>query len=94
MSRYTTVDFIHLCDVPKGEERLKALAEDTGFNVEKIEPYEKDIEKILDFIQKFDNKYHVMAEEISFFEKNSFFGETLHAHIASDLRSIILLSIS
>jgi hypothetical protein len=90
----TTIDFIHLCDVPKGKERLKALAEATGFNVEIIEPYEKDIDKILDFIQKVDKKYHEMAEEKSFFEENSFFGETLHAHLSSDLRSIIILSIS
>lgn len=94
MSRYPTIDFIHLCDVPKGKERLNALAENTGFNVELIEPYEKDIEKILDFIQTVDKNYHEMAEKKSFFEDNSFFAGTFHGHIASDLRSIILLSLS
>lgn len=88
VEKYSTIDFIHLCRLAKGKERLRALAKDIGFKEELIEPYEEDIDIILDFILKIDKKCHELHGE------EFFFGLTLHAHIASDLRSILLLSIS
>lgn len=86
MGEFPTVDFIHLCRLDRGKDTLEGLANNLNLDIEIIEQYGDEIEKIMDFMLIVDDITHEKDE-------NEFLADTFHAHIASDLRSIIILSV-
>jgi hypothetical protein len=86
MGEFPTVDFIHLCRLDRGKDTLEGLANNLNLDIEIIEQYEDEIEKIMDFMLIVDDITHKRDE-------NEFLADTFHADIASDLRSIIILSV-
>lgn len=96
MSEFPTVDFIHLCRDHKNE-RLALLANNLGLPMEAVKLHQKELKLIMEFVKKIDERHHKSEELIKRIrtdETTTFLGTTLHGHLASDLRSIILLSIS
>lgn len=93
MSRYrTTVDFIHLCRDLDGQARLEALANNIRFQTKDLNKSRKNIESIMEFVKQVDSDYHKF--EVKSDVDRIFLGETLHSHIASDLRSSIILALT
>lgn len=93
MHKYpTTVNFIHICRDEKEQVRLNVLAKNIGFQLKTLRPYRKDILRICDFVKEIDEKLHSLVADDT--ENEIFLGQTLHGHIASDLRSLIILGLS
>ena len=85
MTRYkTTVDFIHICKDFTGRERLKKLAGNLGLELDDLKKYEGDIDTITEDVKEIDTKFHELEPKDN--GRCIFLGETLHAHLASDLR--------
>jgi len=93
MSRYrTTVDFIHLSRAYDKKAMFEALAKNIRFQVEILNPHRKNIESIMEFVKQVDSNYHKLKRKGD--ADSIFLGTTLHSHIASDLRSMIVLALT
>lgn len=92
MTRYkTTNDFIHLCKEYKGQERLSKLAENLKISERDFKLYAESIDKCCNFVSHIDTQYHKLADDED--STAVFLGHTLHSHISSDIRAIILLTL-
>jgi hypothetical protein len=90
MARTTTTQFLHISKEGGDTKRLKQLARKTGIPFARFEYRRKEVIRVLDFARDLDTKYHDYVDED---DSEVFLGLTLHTHIASDLRSLIILAI-
>ena len=92
MSYITTVKFNRICKDYEGEERIQKLAQNLRLDYDVIKKERDSIDKILDFVSDIDQKCHEYIHEED--DKGIFFATTMHSHIPSDMRSIILLELT
>jgi len=89
----TTIEFIETCSNFEPDERLNIIAGDIGIASGTLRSRRVDIEKILNFVSRIDEKYHEITGNVVR-QKNIFFDTTLHDSISSDIRSLIILGMT
>lgn len=85
-----TSHFIQKCRDYQGITRLKHISRNLKVPLKVLYSHEKEITVILQFIKNIDNKYHDLVGWENY-ENDIFFDVTLHNHIASDIRSLLIL---
>jgi hypothetical protein len=85
----STYNFIHICREHK-TRRLKSLAKNLHFDHAKLQPFEQDITKIMDFIKEIDVRIHKNEGD----PPSTALGQTFHTNLSSDLRALIILAIT
>ena len=88
----TTSKFNILCKNFDGDERLNKLAKNLAIPYVSLSPHKEKINKILDFVKDIDTKCHEFIEEDD--KVGVFFAHTIHSHIPSDIRSMMILAIT
>ena len=87
----STANFIQIC-CKKDNLRYNAFCRTVGINKQTINQYWNDIEKIFDLVKKIDISYHKFDRHKM--KKKTVFGQIFHTFVASDLRAMIILSIT
>jgi hypothetical protein len=85
----TSWSFIHICNETDHNKRLDELAKKIGFAAQVLTPYRNKLNSIMDFISELDGLCHVYDDK-----RHPYFllYYTVHQHIPSDLRSLIILA--
>lgn len=87
MSKYkTTVDFIRICKEFATSEETVPLAKNIGLPSKVLTHSKSKLKKIANFIVYLDTNNHKFSQR-----SQPFLTTTLHGHIASDFRSIMIL---
>lgn len=87
----STRNFIKICHEPH-TKRLEAFRKSVGLEPGFLQLYLQEIEKILKFVSEIDTSYHNFDQNK--ITRKTFFGQIFHAFIVSDLRAMIILSIT
>jgi hypothetical protein len=85
----STINFIHICYERK-PQRQKTLAKKLHFEHARLQPFEQDITKIMDFIKEIDIQIHDNEGDEPF----TALGQTFHSNLSSDLCALIILAIT
>jgi hypothetical protein len=72
-----------------GQERLAALARHINIPLDSLNRFKTETEEILEFVAGIDKRLHDLTDGTKI---DPFFGDTLHRHISSDLRALIVLA--
>lgn len=87
----TTLDFIHICAEEDRDKRISRLEKNLGVKPGSLSKHKPMLNTILDFIKEIDGNFHRLDRSA---KRTPFLSNTLHSHISSDLRSMIVLALA
>ena len=88
----STKKFIQIC-TKEENRRYNAFCKSVCLDKQITDHYRNDIEKILNFVKEIDIAYHKF-DKYNVKKNRTVFGQIFHTFVASDLRAMIILSIT